>query len=367
MTASAMKKLGPEILHNLASGVLTLDPSGRVTWVNPAAERLLGTAAAEMVGRDVRDFALPGTPLRQLLDDALEQRRYANDREFSHQVPGREPRRLRVSSLELETETGSRNIVVLMRDISEVHHLLQQVIRAEKFAALGTLASAIAHEVKNPLSALDLHLRLLADELEAERPDRNAIRSYLGVLREEVRRLDGIVRHFLHFARPSRVVRVPLDLRSVVDDVLALVKPEIRRRRIAVTCSWPASCPMVCGDRDKLQQVFLNLVLNAIQAMPDGGALHVSAQVALPEASQVPHVAVTVADTGIGMPPDVLPRIFDPYFTTRKDGLGLGLAIVHRIVDDHGGSLAAESREGMGTSITVTLPTDGPRDGEEPA
>ncbi len=353
------------ILQNIASGVLTLDAGGRVTWMNPAAERLLGSGAATAIGRDIREIVPEGTPLRRLLDEALELRQFANDREFSHEPAGSAPLRLRVSSLELESEAGGRSIVVLLRDISEIHRLEQQVSRAEKFAALGTLSSAIAHEIKNPLSALDLNLHLLAEELEAERPDRAQVSGYLAILRDEIRRLNGIVEHFLHFARPSRLQPVAVDLRAVLDDVLALVRPETRRRGIRPWFSWPRACPAVSGDAGKLQQVFLNLVLNAIQAMPGGGELGIRAEVldgGEPEARQL---AVTVTDTGVGMPPEVLSRIFDPYFTTREEGLGLGLALVHRIVEDHGGSVVAESREGAGTSVTVVLPLAGRPGGQE--
>lgn len=365
-------KLSRGILENIASGVVTLDPGGRVTWVNPAAERFLGNAAAEAVGRDVREIVEAGTPLRQLLDDALDLRRFANDREFSHEPAGTAPRRLRVSSLELETETGARSIVVLLRDISEVHRLEQQVTRAEKFAALGTLSSAITHEIKNPLSALDLNLHLLAEELEAERPDQAQIRDYLAILQDEIRRLNSIVDHFLHFARPSRLQPVAVDLGAVLDDVLALVRPEMKRRGIRPSWSWPPARPAVSGDGDKLQQVFLNLVLNAIQAMPGGGELRVTAQAVSndePEAQRLetPRLAVTVTDTGAGMPPEVLSRIFDPYFTTREEGLGLGLALVYRIVEDHGGSIVADSRVGVGTSVMVTLPLVDRARSEEPA
>ncbi len=349
-------KLSRRILENIVSGVLTLDSASRVTWVNPAAARLLARPVSDMIGRDVRDVIEAGSPLRGLLDDALLSRQFANDLEFSHQPPGCVARRLRVSSLELETETGARSIAVLLRDISDVHALQQQVARAEKFLALSTLSSAIAHEIKNPLGALDLNVDLLAEELRADRPDPRHVAESLAVLKDEIRRLNSIVKHYLHFAHPSEVEPEPVDLGGVIHDVLALVRPQTARRSIQCSCSWPEGRPAVSGDRDRLKQLFLNLILNAIDAMPGGGELRVAAESLRDAGHPGGRLAVSIADTGSGIPRELLSRIFDPYFTTRMEGLGLGLAVVHRIVEDHGGSVVVESRQAMGSTFTVTLP-----------
>jgi PAS domain S-box-containing protein len=349
-------KLSRGILENIASGVLTLDAAGRVTWVNPAAARILGWQAPRAIGRDVRDLVEAESPLRRLLDDALSSRQFANDVEFSYQPAGSTARRLRVSSLDLETETAIRSTVVLLRDISDVHRLEQQVVRAEKFLALGTLSAAIAHEIKNPLGALDLNVDLLADELCSDQPDPGRQADLLAVLKEEIRRLNSIVKHYLSFAHPAEVESAPVDLGRVIRDVLKLVRPELERRAIRWSCSWPDGGPAVSGDRDRLQQLFLNLVLNAMEAMPGGGELRVAAEAGRDVGQTGARLVVSVADTGPGIPQELLSRIFDPYFTTRTEGLGLGLAVVHRIVEDHGGSVVVDSRLDLGTTFTVALP-----------
>lgn len=262
---------------------------------------------------------------------------------------------LRTSASELRHETGrSDGLVILLRDITEVSRLELQLRRADKLAALGTLAAGVAHEVKNPLHALGLNLHLLAEELGSTRPSLEEVRSYLDILRSEVQRLHRIVENFLRFAKPSIPEVKPLDLNGLVERVLSLVAFEAADHGVTIDIEFDPALETVPGDEGQLAQVFLNLTINALQAMPSGGTLTVITQRRNGWAEAI------VKDTGEGIKQEVLPHVFDPYFTTRPGGVGLGLAVVHRIVEGHHGTIDVESEAGKGTMMIVRLPLISP-------
>jgi two-component system sensor histidine kinase HydH len=234
------------------------------------------------------------------------------------------------------------------RHLGERRRLEADMVRRERLAALGDVAAAFAHEVRNPLNAVSMGLQRLRAEFTPE-PAAEYTR-FVDLMQSELRRLNSIVEQFIGLARPLPLKPAPLALDELLADVQALVDAEARRSGVAVRVETAAGLPAITADRDHLRQVVLNLVLNAVQAMRQGGG-----SVTLGATATRDGAALTVADTGPGIAPDVLPRIFDPYFTTRRDGLGLGLTISRRIVEAHGGALAALSRPGR-TVFRVTLP-----------
>jgi two-component system sensor histidine kinase HydH len=262
---------------------------------------------------------------------------------------------LRASASELRDESGKTDgLVILLRDITEVSRLELQLRRADKLAALGTLASGVAHEVKNPLYAVNLNLHLLTTELESSHPSQAEIKSYLDILRSEIQRIHRIVENFLRFSRPSLPEVKPLDLNALIERILSLVAFEAADHRINMETHLDPTLDSVPADEGQLTQVLLNFIINAVQAMPSGGTLTVSSQ------HENGWAHVTVKDTGEGIKPEVLPHVFDPYFTTRSSGVGLGLAITHRIVEGHRGTIDVESTAGKGTVMTVRLPLEAP-------
>jgi signal transduction histidine kinase len=237
---------------------------------------------------------------------------------------------------------------VQQRHLRERARLEAELARGERLAALGDVAAAFAHEVRNPLNAVSMGLQRLRAEFAPAPVDEYA--RFVDLMQGEVARLNAIVEEFLTLARPLPLAPAPVAVGPLVEELAALVEGQARAASITLRVAVPAPAPTVVADRDHLKQVLLNLVLNAVQATGPGGVVTLEAQAARDG------VALVVADTGPGIPPDALPRIFDPYFTTKAGGLGLGLTIARRIVEAHGGTLEAESVPGQGARFRVRLP-----------
>ncbi len=227
----------------------------------------------------------------------------------------------------------------------------EQLRRAERLSALGELSAVLAHEIRNPLGSIRGTAEILRDDFSPG--DRKY--EFLEILIKETDRLNRVVEDFLTLSRPLKAERETCDLMAVLQDTMTLVSGEAAKRGVRLELE-PAALPLVPGDREKLKQVFLNLVLNGVQATGSGGcvtitAVHVNAMEGKPAC-----VALSFADTGEGIDPAVLPRIFEPFFTTKAGGTGLGLAITQRIIESHGGSIEVESAVGKGTTFRVRLP-----------
>ena len=237
---------------------------------------------------------------------------------------------------------------VQQRHLRELRALEAEVAQRGRLAALGDVAAAFAHEVRNPLNAVSMGLQRLRAEFTPAPADEYA--RFVDLMQGEVRRLNAIVEQFIALARPLPLTPAPLALDGFLGGLAALVDAQARAAGVTVRLTVPTPAPVAMADRDHLEQVLLNLMLNAVQAMGPGGTLSIDAQPAR-EA-----VVITVADTGPGIAADVLPRIFDPYFTTKRGGLGLGLTIARRIVEAHGGTIDVDSDAGRGSRFRVRLP-----------
>jgi len=251
----------------------------------------------------------------------------------------------------------------LSRLFREREEAQARLIHAEKLAALGRLIASIAHEINNPLQSIQGCLTLTREELAGpQRPEK--IDRYLSIVEEEVERVSTIVRRLRDFYRPARTGFRPTDINAVLDSVLELSGKQLQHSGVQVERSYAAGLPAVVANPDHLRQVFLNLVLNAIDAMPNEGTLAVAtAPAVLPGPGgqpPAPAVRVTFRDTGCGMPPEVLDRLFEPFFTTKEHGAGLGLAISYGIIQAHNGQITVESAVGQGTAFTILLPVGQP-------
>lgn len=218
---------------------------------------------------------------------------------------------------------------------------------SRRLAALGRVSSGIAHEVKNPLNAMQIHLELLRMQVD----DSPAAQEHVKVLAQQMRRLDEVVQGFLSFARPDPLALAPISLCAVLREMMPVVNAEAGKTGVEVIVDCPPDLPLVMGDTGQLQQAFLNLALNACQAMPTGGRLHLSARRA-----DARYVEVIVEDTGAGIAPEHLDKIFNLYFTTKSEGSGVGLALVYRTIHLHDGDIDVQSVPGHGTTFRVTLP-----------
>jgi len=238
-----------------------------------------------------------------------------------------------------------------------------QLIQVEKMAALGRLVASIAHEINNPLQAVQGALELAAEEIQSGlRPDK--LTRYVSVASKEIERLAGIVQRMRDFYRPAREGMQPTDVNALAQNVLELAGKQLQHSHIAVECDWADGLPLLQANPNYLKQVFLNLALNAIDAIGEqGGTLRVSTALdQMPDRDGQPLSAVRIefSDTGEGIPPELLPRIFEPFVTTKKTGTGLGLSISYRLIEAHNGRIAVTSERGAGTTFTILLPTQQP-------
>jgi PAS domain S-box-containing protein len=354
-TFERSKTLMRNILDSIPTGVLTIDSHAAVTALNGAAERLLGLPRSTAVGRPVADLLQVVPELVEWVRPALAGDRRTHEADVSVARAGGQRVTLRVSASDLKSDRGQpEGLVVLLRDVTEMNRLELQLRRADKLAALGTLAAGVAHEVKNPLHALSLNLHLLGQELAARRQSDAEIADYLDILRSEIQRIHRIVENFLRFSRPPIPDTKPTDLNATVERVLSLVAFEAADRSLTIKAELDPGLGPIPGDEEQLSQVFLNVAINALQAMQSGGTLTVRTRLDGDLAE------LLFKDTGEGIHPNHLPHLFDPYFTTRPSGVGLGLAIAHRIVEGHHGTIDVDSAPGTGTVVIVRLPAADP-------
>ena len=262
-------------------------------------------------------------------------------------------------------------IMLILRNLEYLSQVQSTLRYSRKLAALGRLSAGVAHEVKNPLNAMMIHLELLRQRVSARAPaaERRAAHGagtvvadlappvsadealqHVDVIAAEIRRLDEVVQGFLKFTRPEDLKLQPVGFSDLIGEVMGIVRPEADRARVTLVTECDGT-PDVNGDPAMLRQAFLNLALNACQAMPDGGTLRIGCQ---PAAGR--RVAIAFADTGVGIDPKSLPRIFDLYFTTKSHGTGIGLSMVYRTIQMHDGEIEVQSTPGAGTTFTVLLP-----------
>jgi len=357
------------LFNTIDDGVMVVDDGGRVVYFNQAATRLLNLQT-NIEGEPITDF-IPDLDLKQI--SRLDQKTEGVVRhEFEIQYPRHRFMRLYAAPL-AGAPTDSGGVVLILHDATEARQQTIEAIESERIQALTLLAASVAHEIGNPLNALHIHLQLMEREIKklhapvkngtAQRgrpknqPDENEVREtarrleqFLGVAKGEINRLDYIITQFLHAIRPSAPQLNPGSLNEVVQKTLTLLEPELANRGVAVRTRLAKQLPVSPIDATQMQQVLVNLIKNAIQAMTRGGTL------SLQTGEGADGVWVSIGDTGGGIPQELLNRIFEPFYTTKKKGTGLGLMIVQRIVRAHGGKIELESQVGRGTTFRIWLP-----------
>mgnify|MGYP003586852473 CR=1 FL=1 len=345
------KGLLETIFNAVHEGLIVLDAEGRVSYANRAAEKQLGFAAAGAVGQPIARYLRDIEWDRVLHLDEAEWSRLVS-REVEVTYP--EHRFLAFYVVPLPAETPEEGgAVVILRDITRDREQEARVIESERLNALTLLAAGVAHEIGNPLNSLHIHLQLIEREIEGLPKEKaEGLRELADVARKEVGRLDQIITQFLRAIRPTTPSFERGSLKHVLDETLAFLKHEIRDRDVLVEVECADDLPAVQIDPAQIKQAFFNIIRNAIQAMPGGGLLKISL------AASDRFVMVSFKDTGPGIPPEELGRIFEPYHTTRKEGSGLGLMIVQRIVREHGGQIEVHSEPRVGTTFTIVLPRE---------
>ncbi|HVY36825.1 MAG TPA: ATP-binding protein [Polyangia bacterium] len=321
-----------DLVESMPAFVVALDGQGRITTWNRLLERVTGFSRAEMLGTD-------GTALVA-----------ADGRPHDLPVKGGGTRKVRWSRTEVSASGGEPLVYAAGVDVTGEEEMLRRTLRAERLAAVGTLAAGLAHEVRNPLNSAALQLAVLERRLERGEPPERAA-PIVHIIKSEIDRLDHLVRDFLAFAKPAPLEPRPVDVGTLLASTAGLIAPEAEAAGVALSIDAPADLPSVAGDAERLRQVLLNLTRNALEAMQDGGG-----HLTLRGRRDGETLEVDVEDDGPGFPNDL--PVFDAFFTTKDQGTGLGLSLAHRIVADHGGTIRVASRPGR-TCFTFTLPVAG--------
>lgn len=355
------------IVETAFDAIITLDPEHRITTFNPAAERIFGVTASEVLGQPIQNL-LPGewTTRVDIPSRASLLGEMAGRRRDGTLVP------LEVSCARAH-RNGQTFCTLVLRDITdrkrameelrarteELQQTTRQLWQAARLAGVGELAASIAHELNNPLGTISLRLEGILAKTPVSDPRRKA----LEIIETEIERMCRLVANLLQFSRPGNDQFSTVDLAEELEKTLDLFSHHLRKRRIEVDRQYGPDVPPVSADRQQLRQVLLNLFSNAADAMPEGGCLTLRLRRGSLPAGQ-PAVVIEVADTGTGISPQHLPKVFDPFFTTKEEGkgTGLGLAICKRIVEQqHQGQIAIDSQVGQGTTVRIVLPVHGPR------
>jgi len=348
---STLRENLDQIMAGLEDGLLLFTREGRAVMVSPAVEKFLGAPAGQLLGRRAEDIFPPEHPLRQVLrleGDVLEPVAAAEV-----ELNGAGGAQRVGLSVQVITEGGTpMGSLVTLRDLESLERITTQLQVSERLAALGRVTAGVAHEVKNPLNSMRLWLENLKESLPG---DPEMSQQAVKVLDSEIDRLDGVVKRFLDFTRPVELHLEETNLAELLGEIVAMARPQLESARVEAATELPGDVPPVNVDRQLLTQAVLNLVLNAIEVMPNGGRL----RVALARRGEM--AEVSVADTGTGIAPEHRARIFQLFFTTRPGGSGIGLAGTFRIVQLHNGSIDFESEVGRGTTFRIELPLAGSR------
>ena len=354
-TLEEVKGLARNILQSIPTGILTLNSSGVITAVNPTAEAVLKRLSTELLGHSYESVFSEGETIRNVLDGALRFHRHVSQQDLPYESQDSTPHTIRVSTAELTGDDGQPAGVILQaQDMTEWLALEQRVRVAEKLTALHTLSAGVAHELRNPLSAMDLNLHLLEEELKEQGSLGRQASHYMHVLNAECRRLSVILDNFMKFARPGSIGLHELDVPNMIDHIMALMQFEAEERKVQLEQRVAEGLPPVFGDETQISQVLVNIVVNAFHAMPAGGLCRIVA--GEQETDNRRWVEISVTDTGVGIKKEDLSRLFEPFYTTKSSGTGLGLAIAYRIMQDHGGTIQVSSVPRGGTTVVVQLP-----------
>ena len=343
------------LIESIGSGIIITEMNDTITYINQAGEKILGYSKGEVFGKP---FGLFGLNEKQnvsysFLDhpDNLDTRREGRmERKDGDEIPVG-------FTINQHLSLGGEAIgkIIIFRDLTKVYRIQEEILKMDRLVSLGKLASGIAHEIRNPLAGIKTTAQALGEEMAKDDPKRE----YLNRITKEIDRLNELLKTFFSFAKPQTLLLVPCHIKEIINAIIPFLIKEIADKGIQFEESYHPQLPRIRVDKIQMHQAFLNLFLNAIQAMPYGGELKIEANPVIlpsPEGSRQNFIKVVVSDSGKGIPPQILPKIFDPFFTTKPKGIGLGLSITYQIIKKHGGTIKVHSQWEKGTSFIINLP-----------
>ena len=347
------------VFNAIQEGIVVTDSSGRITYLNDAACELFGLDGEDSIGKlleervrglDWNALTHSGGPVTRDLEIFYPSNRFINFYIVPLMIESRFDRNENAAAD--DRSYGEQvGYAIIMRDITESRRTAEKTIESERLNALTLLAAGVAHELGNPLNSLNIHLQLMERQArKLKGKERDELQHSIEICRGEINRLDSIVTQFLRAIRPSRPQLQPENINTIVEEAVRFFSAEIEARDIVVETELRSDLPLLQLDRGQMKQAFYNVIKNSFEAMKRRGILRIRTDV------DESHVRVSFIDTGGGMSAETLSHVFEPYYTTKEKGTGLGLLIVRRIVREHGGELAIESTDGKGLTLTIRLP-----------
>ncbi len=350
-----VKNFTESIIQSIGSGIIITEMNDTITYVNKAGERILGYDKQELMGRPFGIFSLKEkqSAIPSFLNnpDDMDTRKEGWMRKKDHTEF---PVGFTINNhLSIRGERIGK--IVVFRDLTNVYKIQEEILRMDRLVSLGKLASGIAHELRNPLAGIKTTAQALGEEMSGD----DSRREYLHRITKEIDRLNDLLKTFFSFAKPQNLNLVHCYIKDIINEIIPFLIKEIADKGIHFVEAYHPQLPKIKVDKTQMHQVFLNLFLNAIQAMPSGGELKIEASPMISDPLKEfkqNFIRVVISDTGRGIPSQIVHKIFDPFFTTKPKGIGLGLSITYQIIKKHGGTIKVESEWERGTSFIINLP-----------
>ena len=342
------KELYKLVFDSMIEGVIVTNKDRKVILINQAMEHFISVSASRIHFRELEECNFD-PEIKGVLEMAIAE----NQKILDHEVHlHRTDKTYTLSVLPLLSDSETIGHVIIMVDITEKKMREFQLRQAESLAALTTLSAGVAHEIKNPLASIDIHIQLMNREIQKFDQEKvKNMKNLIAIVKEEIDRLNSIVQDFLFAVRPMNMNLSPENINDILQELVHFLKYELEEADIRIVLELDEDLPTVMVDVKYIKQAFINIIKNSIEAIHDSGEIHIKT-----EEETGGDVVVHIEDTGEGIPESIMGKIFEPYFTTRKSGTGLGLVIVYKIIKELGGDIKINSREGEGTSFSVKLP-----------
>lgn len=347
------------IIQKMGSGLFTVDMSGSITFANKASLKTLGYDYDEVKGKAIKDFFADNKEadevIKKILKDHIAFESYET---YWNSKKGKPvPIGFSTSYIKMDTQENSEGVLFLFRNITQVNNLRRQIERMDRLATLGELSAGIAHEIRNPLAGIKTSAQVLEESFSP-----GDFRSQLvSRIVKEIDRSNELLKKFFNFAKPSKPKQELQNIEMIIDGVYLLLASRFRKKNIQFKTDFAESIPQVYIDSSQIEQVILNVFLNAVEAINNGGEIHVKISIVKniklkEDAASSDAICIAISDNGVGIPDERLEKVFNPFFTTKSDGVGLGLSISSRLLEENGGKIELESKEDTGTTFKIYLP-----------